>query len=58
MGEYIVIDGDGHVRESLPAMAKLIGPLGNRRGLFTSDAWDRQIQDTLGQKPASVLRNL
>jgi uncharacterized protein len=30
-----------------------MGPLGKRRNLTTSDAWDRQIQDSLGQKPAS-----
>jgi predicted TIM-barrel fold metal-dependent hydrolase len=53
MASYSVIDGDGHVREAMSAIAKLMGPLGQRRNLTTSDAWDRQIQDTLGQKPAS-----
>jgi uncharacterized protein len=53
MASYSIIDGDGHVREAMPALAKLMGPLGKRRNLTTSDAWDRQIQDSLGQKPAS-----
>ncbi len=51
MQGYPVIDADGHIRESIPALKRLIGPLGNRRNIFTADIWDRQIQDTLGQKP-------
>ena len=58
MVSYSVIDGDGHVREAMPAIAKLMGPLGKRRNLTTADAWDRQIQDTLGQKPASPREQL
>ena len=51
MADYSVIDADGHVRESLPSLAKLLGPLGKRNALFPGDAWDRQIQGTLGQRP-------
>jgi predicted TIM-barrel fold metal-dependent hydrolase len=51
MADYKVIDGDGHVRESIPALKKLLGPLGERRSIFTGDAWDRQIRGTLGQEP-------
>ena len=28
MADYKVIDGDGHVRESIPALKKLLGSLG------------------------------
>ena len=58
MADYCVIDGDGHVRESMPALAKLLGPLGKRKTLFPSDAWDRQIQGTLGQTPATPQEQL
>jgi predicted TIM-barrel fold metal-dependent hydrolase len=53
MVSYPIIDADGHVRESTARIAELLGPRGNRRNLFVSDAWDRQLGDTLGQKPNS-----
>ena len=51
MADHRVIDADGHVREAVPTLKRLIGPLGHRRALLPSDMWDRDIQGTLGQKP-------
>jgi predicted TIM-barrel fold metal-dependent hydrolase len=53
MADYRVIDADGHVQESTTRLAELLGPQGKRRRLFINDAWDRQLQDTLGQQPGS-----
>jgi predicted TIM-barrel fold metal-dependent hydrolase len=58
MAQYRVIDADGHVRESMPRLKQLLGPLGERRSLFTNDAWDRQIRNTLGQVPDSPQQQL
>jgi len=53
VADYQIIDADGHVRESISTLKQLIGPLGRRRALFVQDAWDRQVQESLGQYPAS-----
>ncbi len=62
MANYPVIDGDGHVRESVPAITKLLGPYGNRGSLFGGGggggAWDRQLRGTLGQTPDSPQKQL
>ncbi|HZU07369.1 MAG TPA: amidohydrolase family protein [Chloroflexota bacterium] len=58
MAEFSVIDADGHVREPLPKLAELLGPLGKRRALFPTDAWDRQLRGTLGQSPESPQQQL
>jgi len=54
MADYRIIDADGHVRESIPALKQLVGTLGQRRALFVQDAWDRQVQNSLGQYPESA----
>jgi len=51
MGDYFVIDADGHVRESLPAIQEFLDPRWQRRNLFPSDAWDRDLRGKLGQAP-------
>jgi predicted TIM-barrel fold metal-dependent hydrolase len=61
MANYPVIDGDGHVRESIPALTKLLGPLGNRGSLFGGSGgggWDRQLRGTLGQVPDSPQKQI
>jgi predicted TIM-barrel fold metal-dependent hydrolase len=51
MGEYAVIDSDGHLLEDKPGIRELLEPRWQRRNLFPSDAWDRALHDKLGQWP-------
>jgi len=37
---------------------ELLWPLGQRRSLFTGDAWDRHIRGTLGQEPQNAQQHL
>jgi hypothetical protein len=53
MGDYPIIDADGHVREPLGRIRELLGPFGQRRSLFQDDTWDRALRRTLGQYPES-----
>jgi uncharacterized protein len=51
MGAYRVIDADGHVRESIPGIREFLDPRWQRRNLFPTDAWDRDLRGKLGQAP-------
>ncbi|HEU4342635.1 MAG TPA: amidohydrolase family protein [Candidatus Binatia bacterium] len=51
MGNYKVIDADGHVRESVTGMREFLEPRWQRRNLFPNDAWDRDLRGKLGAKP-------
>jgi predicted TIM-barrel fold metal-dependent hydrolase len=53
MSDYRIFDADGHVLEAVPRIKELLGPRGNRARLFyTADVWDRDLQGTLGRRPA------
>ena len=51
MDAYPVIDADGHVRESIPGIREFLEPRWQRRNLFPTDAWDRDLRGKLGQAP-------
>ena len=59
MSDYRVIDADGHVLESAARIKELLGPRGNRARLFyQADAWDRDLEGTLGRRPAGPREQL
>jgi uncharacterized protein len=51
MAQYQIIDADGHVRESITGLREFLEPRWQRRNLFPSDAWDRDLRGRLGAKP-------
>jgi len=51
MGDYKVIDADGHIRESIAGMREFLEPRWQRRNLFPNDAWDRDLRGKLGATP-------
>jgi uncharacterized protein len=51
MAQYQIIDADGHVRESITGLREFLEPRWQRRNLFPSDAWDRDLRGKLGAKP-------
>lgn len=58
MADYSVIDGDGHVLEAFPAIAKLMGQWGKRGSLFGGTLWNRDLGGKLGQTPESPEQQL
>jgi predicted TIM-barrel fold metal-dependent hydrolase len=58
MGDYAVIDNDGHLIESLTGIRERLAPRWRRRNLFPSDAWDRDLGNKLGQRPQSPQEQL
>jgi predicted TIM-barrel fold metal-dependent hydrolase len=51
MSDYTVIDADGHVRESISGIREFLDARWQRRNLFPSDAWDRDLRGKLGVSP-------
>ena len=58
MSEYSVIDNDGHLAESLAGIRERLAPRWQRRNLFPTDAWDRDLRGKLGQRPQSPQEQL
>lgn len=58
MAGYKVIDADGHVRESIAGMREFLAPRWQRRNLFPTDAWDRDLCGKLGETPEGPVDQL
>ncbi|MBI4493932.1 MAG: amidohydrolase [Chloroflexi bacterium] len=51
MSKYAIIDADGHILESVPGIREFLEPRWQRKALFPSDVWDRDLRGKLGHTP-------